>query len=213
MESTLALKRSDLRAKIGLYLGWGQGAVDGYNDPAWTPRQFGLLKGFIDSGTRRFYRPPPDLLKTLFRFPYFLLFGQFLLALALLLWSANSRFGAVMPLPPARTAGRIALIADAAALMDLGGHQAHLLQRYLQISVLDTARRLRAPPGLQDQPLIDWLDRAGKAAGHEKLCSDFQSENAWIAAGDLPRLYRAAHAIYSWKREMINGSDRRSKNH
>ncbi len=59
MESTLALKRSDLRAKIGLYLGWGQGAVDGYNDPAWTPRQFGLLKGFIDSGTRRFYWPPP----------------------------------------------------------------------------------------------------------------------------------------------------------
>jgi hypothetical protein len=167
----------------------------------------------FDETIHGFYKPPPDLLKTLFRFPYILLFAQFLLALALLLWAANCRFGAIAPLPPARTAGRIALIADAAALMDLGGHQAHLLQRYLQISVLDAARRLRAPPGLQDQPLIDWLDRAGKAAGQQKLCSAILAENAWIAAGDLPRLYRAAHAIHFWKKEMIDGSDRRSKNH
>jgi hypothetical protein len=105
------------------------------------------------------------------------------------------------------------LIGDAAALMDLGGHQAHLLQRYLQISLLDAARRLRAPAGLQGQALIDWLDRAGKASGHQKLCSAIMADASWIAANDLPRLFRAARTIHSWKKEIVDGSDRHSQNH
>ena len=57
VESTLSLKLTDLLSQVGLFLGYGRGADKG--DPPWTSRQSALLQGFVDSGLRQFYFPPP----------------------------------------------------------------------------------------------------------------------------------------------------------
>lgn len=57
MESTLALKRSDIAGRVGVFLGWGAGTDNG--DTAWTSRQEREINFIVDSGLRQFYNPPP----------------------------------------------------------------------------------------------------------------------------------------------------------
>lgn len=59
-ESTLTLKVTDLKAAVGLFLGYGQGSVGGYADATWTARQSAVLDTIVKSGLRQFYFPAPD---------------------------------------------------------------------------------------------------------------------------------------------------------
>lgn len=59
-ESTLTLKVTDLKAAVGLFLGYGQGSVGGYSDATWTARQSAVLDQMVKSGLRQFYFPAPD---------------------------------------------------------------------------------------------------------------------------------------------------------
>lgn len=53
MESTLNITLSELQARIGLFLGWGRGAI--YGDPAWSSAQQFDLDGITQSALRQFY--------------------------------------------------------------------------------------------------------------------------------------------------------------
>lgn len=57
MESTLSLKKSDLEAEVGLFLGYGRGEEHG--DSAWTNKQQAAIESCVKSGLRQFYFPPP----------------------------------------------------------------------------------------------------------------------------------------------------------
>lgn len=56
-ESTLALRKVDLEARLGTYAGWGRGAY--FGEQAWTDAQKAAIKDCVDSGCRRVYWPAP----------------------------------------------------------------------------------------------------------------------------------------------------------
>lgn len=56
-ESTLSLAYVDLKAAVGLFLGYGRGASKG--DATWTTRQSSVLDEIVKSGLRQFYFPAP----------------------------------------------------------------------------------------------------------------------------------------------------------
>jgi hypothetical protein len=55
-EPTLAVQWKELKARVGLFIGWGQGAD--YGQTAWTDQQAFEIDGIVASGLRRFYFPP-----------------------------------------------------------------------------------------------------------------------------------------------------------
>lgn len=56
MESTLSLRKSDLEAEIGHFLGYGRGADNG--GTTWDSYQSGDIDSCLKSGLRSFYFPP-----------------------------------------------------------------------------------------------------------------------------------------------------------
>jgi hypothetical protein len=57
MESTLAIKKADLEAEVGLFLGYGRG--EAFGDTAWSAQQEAVIESCVKSGIRQFYFPPP----------------------------------------------------------------------------------------------------------------------------------------------------------
>ncbi len=53
-ESTLTVAFRELQAEIGIFAGWGRGALV-YGDPAWTARQQQAIDSATKKGLRRFY--------------------------------------------------------------------------------------------------------------------------------------------------------------
>ena len=151
-------------------------------------------------------KPPMQLM---LGFPYNLLALQAVVALGLLLLATTGRFGVPQILPPALGAGKRGLIANAALLIDFGGHHAAVLKRYAQTSLRDAARQLRAPRGLEGPALTGWLDRASKARGLPDSASDLLSKAENASASDLARLFATARSLYFWKKELLNGTARR----
>lgn len=56
MESTLSVKRAELAAQTGVFLGYGRGAD--YGETAWTTKQQGIIDFCVNSGCRQVYFPP-----------------------------------------------------------------------------------------------------------------------------------------------------------
>jgi hypothetical protein len=56
-ESTLALRKVDIEARLGTYAGWGRGEY--FGDEPWTDEQKASIKNCVDSGCRRVYYPAP----------------------------------------------------------------------------------------------------------------------------------------------------------
>jgi hypothetical protein len=54
-EPTLALKLTDIQAKLGVFAGWGRGT--NFGEPAWNTQQQAILDDCTQSGLRRFYWP------------------------------------------------------------------------------------------------------------------------------------------------------------
>ena len=163
------------------------------------------IHGFTSSA-----KPPMQLL---LGFPYNLLALQAVMALGLLLLATTGRFGVPQILPPALGAGKRGLIANAALLIDFGGHHAAVLKRYAQTSLRDAARQLRAPGGLEGAALTGWLDRASKARGLPDSASDLLSKAENASSSDLARLFATARSLYFWKKELLNGTARRPHDH
>jgi hypothetical protein len=151
---------------------------------------------------------PPRLMR-LFEFPYVLIVVLAAVAVLLLMWAAAWRFGVPRPVAARDTRGKRSLIENAAALIDFGGHQAVLLQRYAQVTMRDTARLLRAPRGLDDVQLRAWLDRAAQGRGITTRWTDILDDVAAAQPSELPRLFRDVRAIHAWKKEMQNAAFRR----
>lgn len=57
-ESKLSLKYGDLKAALGLFLGYGRGTDKG--DAAWSARVSSVLDELVKSGLRQFYFPAPE---------------------------------------------------------------------------------------------------------------------------------------------------------
>lgn len=149
--------------------------------------------------------PPPDLLGLLGRFPYPLAALQLLLGLLLLLSATIVRFGAPQPAPKPLSAGKRGLIANTAQLLDYGGHRTSVLRRYVEVTIRDTARRLKAPKQLSEAALILWLQRLGRARGVKRDCGAILADATRAIASDRHTPFAAARAIYEWKTEILDG--------
>lgn len=142
-----------------------------------------------------------------FTFPHGLLTLQVGLALAIVIWAGMGRFGGPMRAPPPLGAGREQLIANAAGLLDHARHGAAVLEGYARAMVHDVARAMKAPRGLGEAELLDWLDdmamRRGKPAGAAALFA-----RAVSSGRDRHRttggIVRAGLALHRWKREMTD---------
>jgi hypothetical protein len=192
-------------------LGVGDNA-DFANDVIEGLRQTGG-KIVFDETIHGFVASAKTPLSVLFAYPFNIVAGQALVAVALLLLAATRRFGVARPGPGKPRPGTWGLIANAARLMEFGGFQAALLRRYGQLCVQDTARLLRAPGGLGGAELMNWLDRATKLRGSPVDCRALVAEMETAAVNDLARLLRTVRELYFWKRELTHGSVRRSSDY
>lgn len=57
-ESSLALQYKDLKAEVGLFLGYGRGAE--FSETTWSTAQTTTIDSIVRSGLRQFYWPPPE---------------------------------------------------------------------------------------------------------------------------------------------------------
>ncbi len=153
----------------------------------------------------------PNIFRLLFRFP--LLTGLILgvVAVALLLWSAMPRFGAADPPAPALESGKQGLIDNIASLIGFAGRRPAIVGRFVDATLHDVARRLRAPGGLAGAALTDWLTRVGNARGVTvDAAATLRRADALIGAKrvDPAALVAVARDITHWKREILHGPGR-----
>jgi len=91
-----------------------------------------------------------------------------------------------------------------------------MLRRYVQETVRETARQLHAPRGLSGGPLAAWLTRVGEARGVSVDCATIIGEVDSLAdrrRTDLSPLVRIAREIHRWRREIVDGRPRHSRDH
>lgn len=150
-----------------------------------------------------------SLLRAMFELPFVVPTIMFLAAAIVLLWAAGERFGAPIPSLRSLRPGKTALIDNTSSLLRYGGHDREILRRYQSVVIQDVARRLHAPRDLDEAALVAWLDRAGAARGLQTSLRVLRRDaEAGTAATDAERSSQAlaAHALYRWKQEMIDGS-------
>lgn len=148
---------------------------------------------------------PTSPVKLLFQFPFVFATAQGALAVALLLWATLGRFGAPAPVAAGLDAGKLALVENTARLLDFAGHQRMMVRRYLQAALRDVARELRAPRGLSDDALVDWLKRIGAARG---VATDIGAVYREVETGAEPARFTAiAATTHQWKGEILNGPE------
>jgi hypothetical protein len=165
----------------------------------------------FDETIHGYVAAPASPLKLMFQFPFVFATLQGLLAVALLLWATVGRFGAPAAATTALEAGKLGLVENTAKLLEFAGHHRMMVRRYVQASVRDVARVLRAPRGLSDGQLVDWLQRVGAARG---VATDVASLCREVEAGaETARLTAIAGAIHQWKGEILNGPAADSRRH
>jgi len=148
-------------------------------------------------------------LRLLFGFPYILIIPQLFVALALLLLATMTRFGVQEMLPPPLRLGKSSLIENGAAMLRRAGRRAEISQRYLQVMLRETGRRLHAPADLREQELALWLDHVATARGIAVKPSTVMREVSQISGRDDPRalasLASAARALHEFNGALSNG--------
>jgi len=152
----------------------------------------------------------------LFRFPFVVATMQGLIAIALLLWATMARFGAPQTVPPPLSAGRAGLLQNMAKLIEYTGHQQVMIRRYVQETVRDVARQLRAPRALSGSALIAWLQRVGGARGVTVDCVALMRQASELGEGtrrDQASLARLARDIHRWRGDMLHGRSRDPRDH
>lgn len=154
------------------------------------------------------YRQSPDFWRVLFEYPFVVATIQTLFAVLVLVWSATRRFGAPLPVAPELEAGKRALIDNTAALLEYGGHDRHVVRRYVRASLHDLGRRLNAPRMRDDDALWAWLGRLGESRGAplavSSLVREVERDDSGTREGSR-RLLSIAERLYRWKKEILDG--------
>ena len=148
-------------------------------------------------------------LQLLFQFPYCLVLGLTLAAVALLLFATTSRFGGPETPPPALAAGKGPIISNAAALLERAGHQPSVLRRYIRQTLHEAGRTLHAPPGLDDAELADWLDRIAASRGLGERAKDMLARSTAFMGGrsrQIVGLFAEARLIHRWQKDITDGT-------
>jgi hypothetical protein len=153
------------------------------------------------------YAQQPSLSRTLFRFPLVLATLQVLVCAVLVVWAAMVRFGPRREAPPPIAPGKDFLIRNTAALLHYGGHHAHALERYLQLTALAVRHALHAPV-LAPAAMTAWLERVRAVRGG--TISLVELEQAVAAANTPVRVVEVADQVFRWRMEMTHGTDSRS---
>jgi hypothetical protein len=126
------------------------GIADGDNAVvAWAVLEYARQPGqaVVLDETLHGHERVPSLFRELFTFPLAPATFQAVLAIAFLVWSGASRFGAPVPPAPVLEAGKGILVENTAALLRLGGHSAYTLGRYLDSLTQEVTRVLHAESG------------------------------------------------------------------
>jgi hypothetical protein len=153
------------------------------------------------------YAQAPSLVRTLLEPPFVLTTLQLLVCAVLVVWAASVRFGPRRAAPPPIAPGKDFLIRNTAALLAYGGHHAHALDRYLQLTVAAVRQALHAP-ALAPAAASAWLERVRVTRGGK--ISLVALEQA-VAAADTPaRVVEVADQVFCWRMEMTHGTDSRS---
>jgi hypothetical protein len=153
------------------------------------------------------YAQQPSLVRTLFRFPLVLATLQVLVCAVLVVWAAMVRFGPRREAPPPIAPGKDFLIRNTAALLHYGGHHAHALTRYLQLTVGAVRQALHAP-SLAPAAMTAWLERVRVIRGGK--ISLVGLEVAAETADTPARVVEVADQVFRWRMEMTHGTDSRS---
>lgn len=153
------------------------------------------------------YAQQPSLLRTLLRFPLVLATMQVLVCALLVVWAAMVRFGPRREAPPPIAPGKDFLVRNTAALLHYGGHHAHALRRYLQLTVAAVRHALHAP-SLAPAAMTVWLEKVRRVRGGQ--ISLVELERAVETADTPARVVEVADQVFRWRTEMIDGADSRS---
>ncbi len=153
--------------------------------------------------------------RLLFQYPFVFATAQAAGAVLLLLWATLGRFGAPQAAPAPLAAGKYGLIENAANLLDYAGHHRTVVRRYVDETIRDVARRLRAPRDLSAAMTLAWLDRAGatRAVGVDVAALSRRAEEIAAVGSDPAALEPLARDIYLWKQELIDGTARHPRPH
>ncbi len=161
----------------------------------------------IDETIHGFHHDP-NLWRAMFQFPFVVPTIHAVAAIIALILAATGRFGAPIPAKRPLQAGKAALLDNTAGLLQYGGHGPDILRRYLDATLRDVARRLRAPRHIDEDDLVEWVDRVGKARAVRVNFSSLQRETeaiAGVANPNSPTILKAAQSLRRWKQEIING--------
>jgi hypothetical protein len=150
----------------------------------------------------------PSLLHVLFEFPLVLATMQVMICALLVVWAAMVRFGPKRAPPPPLAPGKDFLIANTAALLRYGGHDAEALERYLGATIQVVRHALHAPATLGPSATIAWLERVRETRGGTLSLPDLQHTVA--AAREPQRVLEVADQVYRWRMEMTHGTTNRS---
>lgn len=155
--------------------------------------------------------PPREesMLRELFRFPLVLALLHAIAIVLLVMWAGLGRFGDSPPPDSGIEPGSGFLIRHTAWLLRFGRHTETALRRYIEDVAREVAGRFHLSSG---------LSRAARDARLDELGSTRQTGVAWTtlkqraldaASARGPRreaeALRAAHALYQWKREILDG--------
>jgi hypothetical protein len=122
-------------------------------------------------------------------------------SVAILLWHASTRFGQRRKLPPPLERGKLALIANSAALFQTREHSYDLLSRYLEQQLTDILRQ---------QPQIARLAAAARIKSLDHLSQLRRSPHSYSALESQLKAQvvdpvQLAKDIYAWKQEILGG--------
>ncbi|MCC7393922.1 MAG: DUF4350 domain-containing protein [Sphingomonadaceae bacterium] len=140
-----------------------------------------------------------NLLRQAFVPPFLGLTLCVIVATLFLLWQGFVRFGP--PLLPirVRAAGKAGLVQTSARLIVQAGASGRFAPRYAQMVREIAARRLHAPPGLDDTALGAWLDRFRDRRGRKfsELAGALDQGGSTLAAVD------AAQKLAEWRKDVV----------
>lgn len=147
--------------------------------------------------------------RELFRPPLLFVLIQVLMTTVALLWSAMLRFGPVQAALPPFQQGKAYLIQNTAQLLHDSRHRRFLPQRYFWRTMDDLHRRLHGPAGLNQNEILNWLNRVGQSRGAHldikrtavttELLAEHRNANP-------VELLEVARDIDLWRRELLHES-------
>jgi hypothetical protein len=170
----------------------------------------------FDETVHGLQQAPRSAFWRLFEFPFVLATIQGAIAIAFLLWATMGRFGTPLSPPIAMPSGKAGLIENTAKLFTLARYQPVIVKRYVHAIMREVGRQLRAPSGISDTALVDWLRRTGQARAVSVDCGSVVSavdEIAPSARGGGTALAALARDMFRWKQEITDGVSRDSRPH